>query len=137
MPVIMWTPDLAVGHEKIDEQHKQLFKAADDLAEAIFAGVGEVEVGKTIDFLAEYTSVHFRDEEALMNEHGYPGYPAQKDQHDRFETTITDLRRKYKSGELGTGVAVDVLTKACTWFKEHIRTLDRHLGLYLQENAKK
>lgn len=55
MPIIVRTPDLTVGDSKIDEQHKQLFKAADDLAEAIFAGRGKEELEKTIDFLSEYT----------------------------------------------------------------------------------
>lgn len=136
MPIIMWTPDLAVGVEKIDDQHKQLFKAADDLAEAIFAGRGHGELEKTIDFLAEYTVFHFRDEEQTMIENGYPGYAAQKSSHERFEAEIGELKRKYKSGEVTGGLAVEVLTKACTWFKEHIRTLDRGLGGYLKEKTK-
>ncbi len=136
MPIIMWTPDLAVGDEKIDDQHKQLFKAADDLAEAIFAGQGQAELEKTIDFLAEYTRFHFRDEEATMVENAYPAYAAQKSAHERFESEIGELRRKYQAGEVQGGLAVEVLTKACTWFKEHIRTLDRALGGYLKEKAK-
>ncbi|MBM3301509.1 MAG: hemerythrin family protein [Deltaproteobacteria bacterium] len=135
MPLIMWTPDLAVGVPKFDDQHKQLFKAADDLAEAMWEGKGTDEVMKTIDFMVEYTAFHFNDEEATMTKIGYPEYAGHKQSHVRFVSEVDDLKKKYQAGELSSGLAIEVLTKACNWFREHIRLTDKALGDYIQEKG--
>jgi hemerythrin len=135
MGLIMWTPDLAVGVEKIDDQHKQLFKAADDLAEAMWAGKGKDEVAKTIDFLAEYTRFHFGEEEATMARIDYPGYGGQKQAHETFVNEVTNLKSKYQSGEVTSSVAIEVLTKACNWFRDHIKTMDKALGDHIKDKG--
>ena len=132
MPMIEWTPDLAVGHDTIDDQHKQLFKAADDLAEAMWQGKGVEEVKKTVDFLLEYTKTHFGDEEQLMTSHNYPGYETQKQAHEKFTGEIAELKQKLKTSELTSNASVDVLNTACDWLRSHIRTLDMELGTYLK-----
>jgi hemerythrin len=136
MPLIYWTPDLSCEVARIDDQHKELFKRADDLAEAMWAGKGKEEVEKTIDFLADYTTFHFGDEERVMTEESYPGYPAQRQAHQRFVEDITSLKNKFHSGEVGSGLAVEVLSKACNWFKDHIRNMDVELGKFLREKGK-
>lgn len=135
MALIMWTPDLAVGIAKIDDQHQQLFKAADDLAEAMWAGKGRQEVEKTIDFLADYTLYHFRDEETVMMENQFPGYSVQKQAHEQFTQEITRLRQRFSSEEGGTAMAIEVLSGACNWLRDHIKTMDKALGDYLQKRA--
>jgi hemerythrin len=131
MPLIEWTQDLAVGYEKIDDQHKQLFRAADDLAEAMWQGKGVEEVKKTVDFLLEYTRTHFRDEEQLMAASNFPGYEAQKRAHDKFTEDIIELKRKLETAELTANDSAELLNIIGDWLRTHIRTLDLELGLYL------
>jgi hemerythrin len=104
--LIVWTPDLATGSDQIDGQHKQLFKAANALAEAMWDGKGQDEVSKTIDFLAEYTVFHFGDEERIMLENAYPGYTLQKQSHEKFISDITALRKKFEGGEVTSALAI-------------------------------
>jgi hemerythrin-like metal-binding protein len=132
MDLIVWTPDLKTGSDHIDEQHKELFRAANRLAEAMWDGKGKDEVEKTIDFLAEYTQYHFSDEEKTMLQSGYPDYGMQKTAHEKFVQDIGNLKAKYHSGEVGSSMAIEVLTGACNWFRGHIKGMDTKLGEFLK-----
>ena len=135
MPLIQWTPDLAVGVDKIDDQHKKLFQAADDLAEAMWSGKGAEEVSKTIRFLIEYTHYHFRDEEATMTQESYPGLAEQQRAHTKFTDDMGALGDKLEAGSVTSSDAIQVLTTACNWFREHIKVMDKALGDFLKEKA--
>ncbi len=135
MDLIVWTPDLATGSDEIDDQHKQLFKAANALAEAMWDGKGKEEVSKTVDFLADYTVFHFGDEERIMLENGYAGYQQQKKSHEKFVADIGALKKKFEFGEVTSSLAIEVLTEACNWFRTHIKQMDAELGKFLKNKA--
>ncbi len=61
-----WTGDLAVGINKIDEQHRELFKRINDLLLAIREQRCRAEIDKTIEFLDDYARFHFSEEEQRM-----------------------------------------------------------------------
>jgi hemerythrin len=133
MPLISWTSDLTVGVSQIDEQHRELFGAVDSLAEAMWAGKGKGEIEQTIDFLWDYVAIHFREEEALMIKGNYPGYSAQKSAHEKFAKEIDEMRTKYLSGEASSATAIELLTQACNWLREHIRVMDKAIGDFVTE----
>ena len=81
---IAWTPDLSVGVENIDEQHKIWFEKANELFEAGKQQRAKEYINTMIDFLDEYTKKHFSDEESYMEEIGYPELDAQKKAHASF-----------------------------------------------------
>ncbi|WP_242990313.1 bacteriohemerythrin [Acetobacterium bakii] len=56
---ITWTPDLSVGVEKIDLQHKMLFEKADQLFSAGKNGKSKDFIAQMLDFLGDYTKQHF------------------------------------------------------------------------------
>ena len=62
---IEWTEDLATGVNKIDNQHKELFKRINNLLEACNQGRGKNEVEKVIKFLDDYVIIHFSEEENI------------------------------------------------------------------------
>ncbi|NLY30396.1 MAG: hemerythrin, partial [Firmicutes bacterium] len=75
---IKWTPNLAVGIEKIDEQHKVLFERINALIEACNQGKGKDTVADLITFLKDYVVFHFRDEQQIMLNYKYPQYEQHK-----------------------------------------------------------
>ena len=60
-----WKDEWATGNANIDTQHKQLFKAINDLLEACSSGQGRVKLSATMQFLIDYTDKHFGDEEKM------------------------------------------------------------------------
>ena len=73
MNKIAWSKDLTVGVAEIDEQHRQWIQRLNDVAAAIAAHQGPVQLGQTLAFLVDYTQQHFATEEKLMAAVKYPG----------------------------------------------------------------
>lgn len=131
MEHISWTDDLEVGVTLVDDQHKQFFKAANGLADAMWEGRGKEEVGKTLDFLADYAAKHFRDEESIMVQYSYPQLAAQQSAHVTFNKQMKDLQDRYRAGESASTISIDLLNGACEWFRNHIRLMDKPMGQYV------
>ena len=66
------TKDLETGNALIDSEHRQLFKAVNDLLDACSQGKGRSQVESTLDFLVSYVAKHFGDEEKLQVQTSYP-----------------------------------------------------------------
>lgn len=129
---IRWTPDLAVHVEKIDDQHKELYRRMNDLIEAVMAGRGKDEIARFAGFLVEYTDFHFRDEETVMQAKNYPGYHAQKSAHDYFRAEVAKSADRVRGGEATSELVVKVVEDLRDWFSGHIRKMDVELGKFIQ-----
>ena len=81
----VFTRDLETGNAKIDSQHKELFDAMNKLEAACSQGKGRVEVEKTLQFLSDYITKHFGDEETLQRQSGYPDFMKHKGFHETFK----------------------------------------------------
>jgi hemerythrin len=129
---IRWTPDLAVHVDRIDDQHKELYRRMNGLIEAVMAGKGKEEIGKFADFLVDYTNFHFREEETVMQAKNYPGYGAQRSAHDYFRAEAAKSADKVRRGEVTSELVVKIVEDLRDWFSGHIRRMDVELGKFLQ-----
>ena len=129
---IEWTEDLATGVNKIDNQHKELFKRINNMLEACNQGKGKNEVERVIKFLEDYVIIHFSEEEKYMTTFDYPEYSTHKGQHSLFIENFSGLKRKFETE--GVGVYIVILTNhlVVDWFINHIRKLDKALGGFLK-----
>ena len=66
-----WTEDLATGEYIIDNHHKNIFKVANDMEEAINEGKGDASIGMTLQFLECHVVKHFHTEEDFMKKYNY------------------------------------------------------------------
>jgi len=126
---------LETGHAKIDEQHKQLFTALNAIIEASEQGRGKDEIYKTLNFLNQYTIMHFKTEENLQKEYEFPGYEAHKKYHDDFKATVKDLTNtlieKGPEKEL-----IDTAAKTVgDWLVTHIKGNDIAMAAYLKSKG--
>jgi len=130
-----WDKSLETGHEKIDEQHKQLFATLDTILEEAAQGRGKDEIYKTLDFLSQYTIMHFKMEENLQKEYGYPDYATHKKYHDDFKATVKELTNtlieKGPHKEL-----IDTAAKTVgDWLITHIKGNDIKMASYLKSKG--
>jgi len=132
MPVIMWTEDLSVGVELIDQQHKELFDHINRFTDAMFDGKAKEEVGKLLTFLADYVVLHFGAEEKLMFQHQYPAYESHKEVHDRFVHEFIKVKTRYDAGEMNSSSIITVFDGMWTWLRQHIRVTDKALGEFVR-----
>ncbi len=131
MPV-QWTPDLSVGVNLIDDQHKELFKRVNQLLEATSQGKGKDEIGKTLQFLSDYVVTHFGTEEKAMIQHGYGGIAAHKAEHLAFLRDFGDLAKGYDSQGASTSLVLSLQRRVVDWLINHIGKSDKALGAFLK-----
>lgn len=130
---IQWTQELSVGVTEIDKQHKELFKRVNDLLDALNQGKGKGEVGNLIKFLGDYTVVHFRDEEALMAKHKFPGLQAQKTEHAQLIKDFGDMSKEFSATGPSLPLLMQVQRKLVDWLTKHISKMDKEIGKFINE----
>jgi hemerythrin len=127
-----WDSSLETGHEKIDNQHRQLIAALNSIIEASRDGRGSDEIFKTLDFLTGYTIMHFADEEKLQVQYDYPDYLIHKRYHNDFKVTIGKLtQRLVKEGPTEDMVHA-VTTAVGDWLLNHIKGDDFRMAAYVK-----
>ena len=134
---VKWKESFETGHEKIDEQHKELFRLASDLIEACEEGTDLEAVGRTLGFLASYTVSHFVDEETLMTQNNYDGYRKHKKKHEDFTQTVTELIERYRKSGSTSELSHEVNSIIVRWLITHISMVDRKLADFVRSAGQK
>ena len=132
---MQWTPDLSVGVEKIDEQHRELFSRIGKLVEAIKSQTCKYEIGPTLKFLEAYIIEHFSDEEGLMRGVDYPAYESHKALHDRFVSDFEVLKKELESETSNYNKSAYTNKMVVDWILEHIRQRDSALGVFINRKG--
>lgn len=126
------TKELETGNVFIDGEHKQLFKAVNDLLDACDKGQGRESLQKTMTFLSNYVNTHFAHEEQLQQKNNYPSYTAHKAFHEKYKSDLNALMAKIPAAGATVG-DLTALNAQIGILVSHIRTEDKKLGQFLQK----
>ncbi|MGI6577396.1 MAG: bacteriohemerythrin [Eubacteriales bacterium] len=127
---VKWTPNLSVGVEYIDSQHKIWFEKANDLFEAGKNRKSKEVIGEMLDFLDDYTKQHFKDEEAYMEKISYPDIEKQRAAHKIFVEELAKLKQEYQRSGGNLTVIINANQMILNWLTQHISTMDKQIGAY-------
>jgi len=133
MVIFEWDDGLSIGIEKIDNQHKELIKRLDDLAECILHNKGKDKIFTTLRFMNEYGTIHFSTEEEYMTKYDYPGLDEHKKQHEKFNDTTNKLIKSLKEEKDMESFASSVQRFLIDWLILHIKTSDQNFGEFFKE----
>lgn len=133
MSLFVWSSDYSVKHAHIDNQHKELFRLADDLHAAMMRGAAKAVMSETLRKLIDYTRSHFREEEGMMLRAGYPQYSSHKAEHDSLTAQVLDLQRDYDAGRIA--VTIDTMRFLRAWLEKHIMVTDQKLGSFFANKS--
>jgi len=126
-----WDPRLETGFAQIDDQHRSLFKLANELQRAIDDHSDEPDaVADAVYGLIGYVVEHFRDEEALMAQIHYPGAGPHRALHEQLSAETMGITARYFAGEDVTPSQLAPLV--CRWLTEHIPVHDAAMVTYLR-----
>ena len=126
-----WKDQYATGNKQIDEQHKQLFKAVNDLISACSSGQGHDKLDPTCKFLVDYTVKHFADEEKLQQQYQYPDYNNHKKLHENFKKTALELTTQLKEQGASTVLVGKVNSTIGNWLINHIQKEDKKVAAHI------
>jgi hemerythrin len=127
-----WDSSLESGCEKVDNQHKQLIEALNNLLKASFEGKGDQAVIDTLDFLTGYTVKHFADEEQLQIDYNYPDYLYHKRIHEEFKETVTGLVQKVRDDGPTDIIIANVCNTIGAWLLNHIKGDDFRMATFVK-----
>ncbi len=125
------TSELETGNIFIDDEHRQLFKAVNDLLDACGKGQGREALKKTMNFLSNYVNTHFSHEERLQEKNNYPDFKAHKAFHEKYKSDLNALMEKIPESGATVG-DLTALNGQIGILVSHIRTEDKRLGKFLQ-----
>ena len=127
-----WDSSLESGYEKVDNQHKQLVAAVNNLMDASVNGKGDQAVMDTLDFLTGYAVKHFMDEEKLQVQFNYPDYLQHKKIHDDFKVTVGGLVQRVRDEGATEGIINEVSTIIGSWLLNHIKGDDFRMAAFVK-----
>lgn len=127
-----WYPALELGNKVIDDQHRELFRRADMLVEAMMRRSGPEELAQLFDFLGTYVYEHFSAEESLMRIHAYPQREEHEAEHKRFIEDFKALQKEYAKDGPTAFLLVRVNARVTQWLVEHISRTDKAFGVHLK-----
>lgn len=127
---IEWSNDFSVGIDSIDEQHMQLIMVINDLIDHANAETVPQDIRKTIKALEEYSISHFKDEENLFEQYGYPDHSNHIETHLDFKIKVESFK-KLPLGGFGAAV-VEYLS---SWLTNHILVEDMKYKTFFAEQG--
>ena len=137
-----FTEKYHTGIELVDSEHRRLFEIIHDTNDLIHAELLHDKYDEIMRLLAElkdYTEVHFRDEEALMERIHYPELDAQKRAHTAFVERLVeiDLSELDDMDDNQQEYLIDLIQFLAGWLINHILGSDKKIGDYMREHELK
>ena len=123
-------PELSVGFEEIDGQHRQLLRHVEVATEAV-ASDDLSRVRAALSELGDYLVAHFSDEEAFMAQASYPERARHKAAHDIFLQDFLQLGQELETSGLTPLVRQWIVARVPEWIRFHVHVNDIPLGHFL------
>lgn len=123
-------PELSVGFEEIDGQHRELLK----YVEAAIASVetdDRARVKAALSDLGDYLVWHFAQEESFMAQSSYPERARHKAAHDIFMQDFMHLGQELEGSGITPLVTQWLVARVPEWIRFHIHANDVQLGRFL------
>lgn len=134
MPLLSWRNDYLVREETIDRDHKCLFALINDFHDAHHQAGPTGNVGRTFAALAAYAEAHFRREEEIMQQSGYPEVAAHQKIHEELYESLYRVYESCMSKDGDRGGQFAKFLKH--WLVDHILHNDLELGAHLKKHPR-
>lgn len=131
--MLWWTDELKTGVDSIDEQHKSIFKKAEEILELDYDS-DEEKIKKTFIFLMDYANNHFYAEEMLMFEAGYKDFLDHKKEHNYFIEAVYNIYTDILETGVSENNLNDLKILIIDWLINHINGADKNFIKQIQES---
>lgn len=127
-----FTSKYHTGIELVDQEHQRLFEIIADANRVIHAELLHDKYDEIMRILAElkdYTQEHFRDEEAYMEQIGYPELDKQKQAHLGFIEKLAEINLDAMDDNQQEYLE-ELIDFLLNWLSVHILHMDKKIGEY-------
>lgn len=120
---IVWSDDMSVGCDALDNDHKILIQALNDFIEALEEDEGVFVTDGIFSVLVDYTNFHFAREEKIMEACGYEDIVIHKKAHVGLKEQLMDCRTRYMLNP-NSVLEEEVREFLMNWLQTHILVKD-------------
>jgi hemerythrin len=125
-----WGPELELGIDVIDNQHRRIVDYLNMLHDARDRNDPD-KVGTVLNELVDYTITHFAFEESMMAQSGYTLVGPHKQVHDRFTQMVHHYVEQHRNG---VDITKELLSALRVWLTNHIHRDDRDYVATVKRN---
>jgi hemerythrin-like metal-binding protein len=122
-----WSDAYATGIPRLDEQHRMIFRMAEDFRAALDEGRGMQVYGGLLQALDAYVRSHFGFEEGCMEKYGCAVARKNKEAHLRFVEVLAGFQQGYTRSGFDRADARKLVDTLDQWLADHICRIDVHL----------
>jgi len=130
---LRWDDSYSVGIAVLDEDHKRLLNLINQLQTAAHYHTSDEYEQEAFDALIDYTKTHFRREEELMAQYGYPQLEAHKHQHQEMIAEVSRMLLAYQENRDAT--IEGTIRYLQTWLLNHIKGTDKEYSAFLHDKG--
>ncbi len=130
-----WIEKYATGSGKVDDQHKKLFNMVNDFEELVRNKTAKDRFCEALRFLGDYVTIHFKTEEAIMDEFACPAADDNKKAHAEFRQVFEGFLNRAETEGYSDKLAKDLLRTLQKWLIQHICGVDIRLRRYCPSHA--
>ena len=134
MTLFSWDERYKLAHPQIDREHEALFAVAEKVLHALGNGNAKEEVRDLFDRLINYVQVHFAHEEAMMNQHLYPGTGVHMGEHRKLIAQLMEFYKQFEADKLA--IDTETLQFLRNWLDHHIRQSDQLLVVHMRRRER-
>lgn len=118
MALLSWSNQYAIGNALIDSEHQELFRLINVFHDLWLQKHDQQSIASLLNQLIVYAELHFRHEEAIMLDAGFPTLAEHQKIHEAMVESIFKLRQSFeeKNGHL----EMDTMKFIKGWLLEHI-----------------
>ena len=128
-----WVNEFSVGHPQLDGQHIALFDLCKRAASCLDSHVNtDAELCDILEHLISYTTIHFADEERLLQSCNYPDLSRHRTEHVEYRMKLMELLLDAGNGKVDKHAIFDNLTH---WWATHILSADKDYAAYVCETG--
>lgn len=126
MPLRRWNKTSDVGVASMNDEHREILDAMNQIDEAHAAGAKGAEINELLARLAQIVVRHFADKEQGMEQIAFPGLAARRIIHQRYVEKFTQHAKTIKHAG---GVAAEAFFGFLTrWLTAHIHGVNAKYG---------
>jgi methyl-accepting chemotaxis protein/hemerythrin len=125
-----WSKRHAVFIPEIDAEHRNIFRLADELHQAVVGSAPTDQARALLRELVAKSEDHFAREERLMRATHYPGSAWHKKRHDTVRKRVKEFAPRIEGGD---GQAALLLLEFLSgWLRDHVRVADCMMAAHVR-----
>lgn len=128
MPIATWTPELSIGVESLDADHKKLIDTLNEVFDALLLGRSAASLRAALATLNHYVAEHFAREEAWMGERDDPDLPRHQREHQALRDHLERLVAMQDASDEDRSIELLMILR--DWLLGHIARSDHEAATH-------